>query len=353
MSLLGEVCQTAKEDVYIRLDIDKGTGGTYPYPWRPETGNMMYLMPQVGTKVSLYFPNFNERKAMAINCFRTNDIKCTAMADSSKRGLVTEHGKEMQLYPSKIDFTCITGSMKLDDDIGISFKTNHPIQIVGESINLKAPMIHVKAPQEINIGKVDLTTEIVTSSIAMSNQFDIISRTNTIVSGRVHEAYPPFDDAPVEKGFDWGQLAMNVLGAILIVVCVVLAVGAMGALAVGVISMLSGVATSVVATISGSTIVATALGAFVSGATKLVVTATITKGITAAYTAGAYTATNFAIKFLNDPDSKDIDFNSLAVGGLSVGFNVGVGNYLNSKKKMHVVIAGITAFSTSTYFCCG
>lgn len=64
MSLLGEVAKDDKEVVYVKLDIDEGEGGTYPYPFRPETGNMMYCMPQVGTKVSLYFPNCDEKNAM-------------------------------------------------------------------------------------------------------------------------------------------------------------------------------------------------------------------------------------------------------------------------------------------------
>ena len=64
MTLLGEVEKTDKEEVKVNLRIDKGKKGLYPYPFRPETGNMLYNMPQKGTTVSLYMTNHDERQAM-------------------------------------------------------------------------------------------------------------------------------------------------------------------------------------------------------------------------------------------------------------------------------------------------
>ena len=75
MTLLGEVEKTDKEEVNINLRIDKGKKGLYPYPFRPETGNMMYNMPPKGTTVSLYMPNHDEREAIIINSIRQNTSK--------------------------------------------------------------------------------------------------------------------------------------------------------------------------------------------------------------------------------------------------------------------------------------
>ena len=101
MTILGEVLSTERETVRLKLDIDEGwnPGGPYAYTWRPETGNMMYCMPQAGTRVSLYFPNYDEQAAMAVNCVRTNGSSCDRMSDPSRRSFVTEHGKELNIYP--------------------------------------------------------------------------------------------------------------------------------------------------------------------------------------------------------------------------------------------------------------
>ena len=101
MTILGEVLSTKRETVCLKLDIDEGwaPGGPYPYTWRPETGNMMYCMPQVGTRVSLYFPSCDEQAAIAVNCVRTNGSSCARMSDPSRRSFVTEHGKELNIYP--------------------------------------------------------------------------------------------------------------------------------------------------------------------------------------------------------------------------------------------------------------
>lgn len=66
MTILGDT-------VKLKPDIDKGhaPGGTYPYLWRPETGNLMCCMPKVGTRASLYFPKFDKKDAFVVNCIRT------------------------------------------------------------------------------------------------------------------------------------------------------------------------------------------------------------------------------------------------------------------------------------------
>ena len=60
----------------------------------------MYFLPKIGTKVNLYFGSSDERKGKATNSLRTNGSTCAAMSDSNKRRLETEHGKELNLYPS-------------------------------------------------------------------------------------------------------------------------------------------------------------------------------------------------------------------------------------------------------------
>ena len=130
MTLLGEVISTARETIKLKLDIDTGwnPGGPYAYTWRPETGNMMYCMPQPGTRVSLYFPSYDEQKAMAVNCVRTIGASCSRMAVPSKRAFVTEHGKEMNLNPNEMSLMGgAEGKIVLSDDTGMIISTQKPL----------------------------------------------------------------------------------------------------------------------------------------------------------------------------------------------------------------------------------
>lgn len=56
LSLNGTVKSTSQEQVQILLDIDNGKDtGSYPFPWRPESGNIMYCMPRRSEPVRRYF----------------------------------------------------------------------------------------------------------------------------------------------------------------------------------------------------------------------------------------------------------------------------------------------------------
>ena len=71
---------TSQERVVLALDIDNGkdTGG-YPFPWRPESGNIMYCMPKVGTRASLFLQDGDGGHAVVLNSPRENGDSCAAM----------------------------------------------------------------------------------------------------------------------------------------------------------------------------------------------------------------------------------------------------------------------------------
>ena len=223
MTILGEVLSTERETVRLKLDIDEGwaPGGPYAYTWRPETGNMMYCMPQAGTRVSLYFPNYDEQAAMVVNCVRTNGASCARMSDSSKRSFVTEHGKEMNLYPEELSFLGgSNGSIKIADEDGISFNTDKKIAIwAKENVCLKAKTAVISAPTgEIVLARGDQSPSS-TTTLVQSNQFDLLSIKWTHMEGWNHTVFPPYNDQPEvaeveepESGF-W-KLAIFAIGGL-------------------------------------------------------------------------------------------------------------------------------------------
>ena len=72
MSLQGSVLETYGQMVKLHLDVDPQPTAASPSCWAPATGNLMSLMPKVGTRVALYFPSGEEGEARAVTCIRTN-----------------------------------------------------------------------------------------------------------------------------------------------------------------------------------------------------------------------------------------------------------------------------------------
>lgn len=158
MSLLGNVLSVKGEKVKIHLDIDKSQPETtaYPYEWVPDTGSVMYCMPQVGTRVSLYFSNAEESSAMAINCVRTNGEECSKTSNTEDRYLETEYGKEMVLKPDSmgIDTEDTRHSMSMFDEEGIRFGSSKNITIVAEKeLKLKGKNVHLETPTKLKMAK--------------------------------------------------------------------------------------------------------------------------------------------------------------------------------------------------------
>lgn len=112
LSLSGTVEKVENEQIYIRLDLD-GKQGQYPFPWYPETGNVLYAMPESGGKAELYFMESDERTAIAVRCRDTkgenHDEKRLELPDGAK--IITntsmvnlEMGSKINLTDYKIDF---------------------------------------------------------------------------------------------------------------------------------------------------------------------------------------------------------------------------------------------------------
>ncbi len=76
MSFVGSIVGTQGEQVEVAFDIDKTAAGGNRYGFAPATGNLMYCMPQKGTKTSLYIGNGDEAQGIATGCIRTNGSIC-------------------------------------------------------------------------------------------------------------------------------------------------------------------------------------------------------------------------------------------------------------------------------------
>lgn len=260
LSLPGTVVETDREIVRLNLDIDEGrNAGTYPFSWIPESGNIMYCMPKLGTRATLYIPSHNTGEAVAITSPRTNGDSCGDMIDPQMRAFTTEHGKKMLLFPQSMTFSGgIPGEtlqMKFDDIKCMSLESTRTIQIVAKlQIEITAPRVTLNTPQQLGTSRSPIQASARVALIVpkgtgggnpptgggdtvmfMEYQFDALGEQGILCGTEFHD-YPPYDDAPESieiAQFSWGQWALNLVLGVAITATLAVAAGAAVVAAIG------------------------------------------------------------------------------------------------------------------------
>ena len=156
MSIPGTVIKTEGERVRLHLEIDseQSADKAYPYLWVPDTGSVMYCMPEEGSTVSLYFPGADEENAVAVSCVHHNGETCSEMEDTQKRSLVTADGKRMYMNPDEtgFDIRASKHQIMLKDDTGICFGSGTKISIkAAQGISMKADTVIMETPGELSL----------------------------------------------------------------------------------------------------------------------------------------------------------------------------------------------------------
>ena len=256
MSLLGTVEGCSGETVRLLLDIDRGRPAqlSYPWTWVPATGNLMYLMPQVGTRVSLYFKGEEETDAIAVNCIRSGD-GC-AQADYRDKSLTTEHGMQLRLNQGDMGIVSLKEKLLLDDMEGIRIAGSGSLHILAAGeVKIAASEVRVagtggvllyegtaEADREGNIvvapqGKIELSAE--DGERAIHNR----GKEVTYYLAWEHEdlSHPSnrYRDAPQQKDYDWMKLGTHVAAGLMIA-------GGIAALAAGGVLLLGAAAATAI-----------------------------------------------------------------------------------------------------------
>ena len=248
VSLRGTVEKREKESVYLKLDMDGADGkALHPYPWIPPTGNVMYCMPQEGTEAYLYFPEAEEGSAYAVS--EIHNSSCPVFADAQRRGLVTEHGKKMQLYADMLGFAGgkeeTVQECRMGED-GIHFGAGKgKLQVTGSGqITFRAPEISLDAVQKIGQYKMESMAKEKAGMLyprgggnpatggdgygvgELQNEYNALS-SQGILAGTEYEYYKPFDDAPEYEEYKEVPTWLKVVAGVAVAAVVGLAVGAL------------------------------------------------------------------------------------------------------------------------------
>ena len=222
MSFVGSIVGTQGEQVEVAFDIDKTAAGGNRYGFAPATGNLMYCMPQKGTKTALYIGNGDEAQGIATGCIRTNGSTCEGTGSPEKKSFRSEHGKGMDLYPQRMGLDGgETGKITFEDETGTTIESNGGLVLMAkEGIRLESMTgIAMQGMSDI----MALYSE-GASSLCVNGSVDMLGKM-TGLAGTVYQKYDPFEDAPQEGEFDWGGFARNlVMGLAVGAACIALAV---------------------------------------------------------------------------------------------------------------------------------
>ena len=132
--LRGIVLDTDGERIKLHLEIDEfqDIDKAYWFNYVPQSGNVMYSMPQKGTKAMLRFCSDRDNSAVVETCWRENGDKCQEMSDYHNRYFTTEHGKRMGMLPKAIFFENGDNRLDLTDSLGILLHSDKHIKMTAE-----------------------------------------------------------------------------------------------------------------------------------------------------------------------------------------------------------------------------
>ena len=141
LSLIGKVKKCENEKIYISFDTDDKKA-LYPFDWYPETGNGLYAMPEVGSRVELYVYGANKGEMYAIRCRDSNN--------DDKDISLLEVSKESKLSLSEMNITFQKEDILTAGDKHVSMIGARDLSINAEKkISLKARNIRLKSRDEM------------------------------------------------------------------------------------------------------------------------------------------------------------------------------------------------------------
>ena len=144
MSLWGTVEEAKNEAVRVTFDMD-GDEGKWFYPWRPETGNALYAMPEEGAKVAVCFLNHEEGAGIAIRCLGESPEN----PKPKDKSMATPEGAKIGLFTSSLNISKKEETMELNDSDTICFDGGQfEIEAAGK-VKIKAEQVLLNAASEI------------------------------------------------------------------------------------------------------------------------------------------------------------------------------------------------------------
>ena len=140
LSLMGKIKKYKDGKVYLRLDIDKKEP-KYGFDWYPETGNVLYAIPDEGEKAQLYIAGMDTGDMYVVRTFGSKG------SDENKKQL--EVGKK-SLNLSKEGISFVADNMLTLNDRRFKLTGSGDVNIsAADKLTIKARNIRLNSKEEI------------------------------------------------------------------------------------------------------------------------------------------------------------------------------------------------------------
>ena len=203
----------------------------------------MYMMPQAGTRVSLYFKGDEEESALAVNCIRSGE-GCKE-ADPLDKSLTTEHGMQMRLCRCDMGVVTLKEKVLLDDLTGIRMEGSGGLHIVADGeVKLEGQEVNLNGNRGVTIyegkavpdleklldteegallpevvvtaaGKVELSTE--EGENTVQNRGEKVTYYLAWEHADLSHPSNRYRDEPEQKNYDWAQWRLNIAAGMVVV----------------------------------------------------------------------------------------------------------------------------------------
>ena len=158
-ALEGKVVKSEKETLNIQIDIDeekKAESELFAFPWKPDTGDMLYAMPEKDSVVTLYISENDEGDAIVINTLYRKESK--DRSNPPDRYFTTKENKRLFLKEKELGFSLDNNDngkeiISIKDD-AIEIKTQQDIVLqAGDSIIFSAKEVTVDGKKSVLLAK--------------------------------------------------------------------------------------------------------------------------------------------------------------------------------------------------------
>ncbi|WP_431809775.1 GH-E family nuclease [Brevibacillus agri] len=180
----GKIIQVGRNQVKIHLNMDKKQEASKAqwFPYAAEGNQILYLMPEIGSKVKLYFPSAEEDDGMVMNSVRhapqgeAAHKQAQKMKDPGVKSFGIPQGKEFTLGDKELIMTAQEGMLyiSMNKEAGVSLNSASQVSIRGKgAVSLSGAAVHLSGAEGLYVKTATDALELVEEANASSEKIQL------------------------------------------------------------------------------------------------------------------------------------------------------------------------------------
>ncbi|MGG4451457.1 nucleic acid/nucleotide deaminase domain-containing protein [Brevibacillus porteri] len=180
----GKVIQIGRNQVKLHLNMDKKQDPSKAqwFPYAAEGNQILYLMPELGSKVKLYFPSDEEDDGMVMNSVRhapkgaAVEKQDRQMQDPGVKTFGNPQGKEFSLGDKELTMTAQEGMLyiSMNKDVGVSLNSTSNVNISASgALSLSGAAVYLSGTESLNVKTASDTIELLEENKSSSEEIKL------------------------------------------------------------------------------------------------------------------------------------------------------------------------------------